>query len=246
MGGKSIRNISHVSIADQVKFIDMIKFYQVSLHELAPSMEPIEQENMRKFLIHFLETYPKFKVKCGFLSVEEQNWVIDYLSGDKGVIPYEKIKGWGDLNAVPSPKEKFFPKTDFHSSLKKSMVSEEEYQEVKKLYTVMRMSNLSDLNALYNFQDTIILAEIFETRARLMHQKFRYNPLKCSSASTLSGAIQRHQSKVILSFPTNSDVIELIEKTLIGWMGIINTRVGFDTNIFVKCDQQRLVYKIRN
>ena len=87
------------------------------------------------------------------------------------------------------------------------------------------MSNLSDLNALYNFQDTIILAEIFENRASIMHQKFGYNPLRCSSASTLSGTIQRHVSKGIISFPTNADIIELMEKTLIGRMSIVYTRV---------------------
>ena len=76
----------------------------------------------------------------------------------------------------------------------------------------MKMSNISDLNAFYNFQDTIILAEIFENRASIMHQKFGYNSLKCSSASTLSGAIQRHMSKVIISFPTNVDIVELMEK----------------------------------
>ena len=51
------------------------------------------------------------------------------------------------------------------------------------------MPNLSDLNALYNFQDTIILAETFENRTQSMQEKFKFNPRKCSSASTLSGAI---------------------------------------------------------
>ena len=106
--------------------------------------------------------------------------------------------------------------------------------------------DLSDLNALYNFQDTIDLAEIFENRASIMHKKFGYNPLRCSSASTLSGAIQRYTSKVIISFPTNADIIELMEKTLIGGMSIVNTRVGFDSNIFIKGKEQKLVYKIRN
>ena len=93
------------------------------------------------------------------------------------------------------------------------MVTDEEYEEVKKLWTIMKMTNLSDLNTLNNFQDTIILAEILENRARIMHHKFKYNPLKCSSASTLSGAIQRFQSKVILSFLVNAENVELMEKT---------------------------------
>ena len=108
------------------------------------------------------------------------------------------------------------------------------------------MSNLSDLNALYNFQDTIALTEIFENRSQTMQEKFKFNPRKCSSASTLSGAIQRDMSKVIIYFSKNADIIELMEKTLIGGKSIINTRVGFDSNIFIKDKPQKLVYKIRN
>ena len=108
------------------------------------------------------------------------------------------------------------------------------------------MSNLSDPNALYNFQDTIILVEIFENRASTMHEKFGYNLLKCSSVSTLSGAIQRQTFKVIIPFPTNADIIELMEKALIGVMSIVNTRVGFDSNIFIKDKEQKLVYKVKN
>ena len=54
------------------------------------------------------------------------------------------------------------------------------------------------------------------------------------------------QSKAILSFSTNAKIIELVEKTLVGGMSIINTSVGFDSNIFIKNNQQKLVYKIRN
>ena len=69
------------------------------------------------------------------------------------------------------------------------------------------MEILSDLNALYNFQDTIALCEIFENRAENLQQKFKFNPRKCSYASTLSGAIQGDMSKVIIS-----KIDELMEK----------------------------------
>ena len=164
--------------------------------------------------------------------------------GGKGVIPYEMIKQWEDLNIAPTLTNTFFAKTAFSSSLKNSTIADQEYEDVQKLFSLMKMSNLSDLNALYNFQDTIILAEIFENRARIMHQKFGYN--QKFGYSTLSRAIQRHVSKVMKSFPTNADIIELMEKTLIGGMSIVNTRVGFDNNIFIKSKEQKLVYKIRN
>ena len=170
--------------------------------------------------------------------------MVDYLLGGKRVIPYEMIKQWEDLIIASTLKEKFFAKVAFYSSLKNSTITDEEYEDVQKLFSLTKMSNLSDLNALYNFQDTIILAEISENRASIMHKKFGCNPLRCSSASTLSGAIQRHTSKVIISFTTNADIIELMEKTLIGGMSIVSARVGFDSDIFIKAKEQKLVYKI--
>ena len=79
------------------------------------------------------------------------------------------------------------------------------------------MKTLSDLNVLYNFQDAIIFCEIFENRAENMHQKFKFNPRKCSSASTLSGPIQRDMSKVIIYFPTKVEIVELTEKNIDRW-----------------------------
>ena len=193
--GKGIRNMSYGNIGDQVKFIDSVKFYHESLSELAGRMAPIEREKIKVSLVRFIKSYPKFKFKRSIINTEEKNWIIDYLSGGKGVIPYKKLKSWEDLNDRPSPGEIFFLKTLFYSSLKKSMINDKEYNEFKKLYTLMKMSNLAELNAVYNVQDTIILGEIFVNMAHVMHDKFGYNPLKCSSDSMLSSAIQKKKIK---------------------------------------------------
>ena len=61
------------------------------------------------------------------------------------------IKQWEDLNIAPTPNKNFFTKTAFYSSLKNSMVTDQEYEDVQKLLLLMKMSNLSDLNTMYNF-----------------------------------------------------------------------------------------------
>ena len=60
-----------------------------------------------------------------------------------------------------------------------------------------------------------------------------FNPRKCNSASTLSGCVQRNQTKVILTLPTNYEHAEIFEKTLIGGYSCINNRIGFDTEILL-------------
>ena len=53
---------------------------------------------------------------------DEKNWMLDYLCGGKGEMPYEKIKSHEDLNAVP--KGDFFSKTEFYSLLKNEIIDD--------------------------------------------------------------------------------------------------------------------------
>ena len=46
------------------------------------------------------------------------------------------------------------------------------------MYNLFTMRNLSKINDLYNFQDTIILCEKMESRAALIHEKYEFNPTK--------------------------------------------------------------------
>ena len=95
------------------------------------------------------------------------------------------------------------------------------------------MRNLGDMNDLYNMQDVILLCEIIENRFEKMNKKFGFNPRKCYSTSTLNGCVQRNQSKVILTLPTNYEHAEKFEKTLIGGYSCVNNRTGFDTDILL-------------
>ena len=79
--------------------------------------------------------------------------------------------------------------------MKDLVISEEDYANVKNFYTILKMSNLGELNKIYNFQDTIILAEMFEQRSDFLQNIFKYNPRKCNSASSFSGCVHRNKSK---------------------------------------------------
>ena len=61
------------------------------------------------------------------------------------------------------------------------------------------MRNLSDMKDLNNAQDIILLCEIFENRFQMIQDKFKFNPIICNSASTLSGCIQNEH----YSFPSD-------------------------------------------
>ena len=129
--------------------------------------------------------------------------------------------------------EFFFSKDEFFSTLKGKNVDDESYENAKKLFILLKMRNLSDLNDLYNAQDVIILLEIIENRFQSMQDKSGYNPRIINSASKLSGCIQTEKSKCILALPINNTQMEIFEKTLSGGFSSVNTRLSFDTELLM-------------
>ena len=161
------------------------------------------------------------------LNQETKNKIVSIISKGKGAIPYEKIIDMNSLNI--RPENDFFGYSEFFSSLNDKNIELDIYQNMKFLYKSLKMSNLGNMNDLYNMQDVVLLCEIIENRFQKMQDNFGFNPRKCNSASTLSGCVQRNQSKVIISLPTNFKHAEIFEKTLIGGFTCVNTKVGFDT-----------------
>ena len=102
IGGKNLTNVNFTIIRNQVKFIDMVKYFQQSLASLADSMTDDERKNVRKSCRNFLAG------KLLFLNNENEKWVLDYLALGKGMIPYQKITDFDSLNIRPDSNEEFF------------------------------------------------------------------------------------------------------------------------------------------
>ena len=60
--------------------------------------------------------------------------------------------------------------------MKDSVIHNKDYKAVKKFYQTLNLDNLGQLNKLYNFQDTVILTEIFEQRSNRLQELFNFNP----------------------------------------------------------------------
>ena len=212
-------------IRDQVKFIDTVKYFQQSLGGLGKSMTDKKKENIRETCRRFILD------KLIFLSEEDEKWVLDYLCSGKGTIPYQMITNFDSLNITPDGED-FLPYENFYSCLKEENISKKDYENVKKNCKLLKLKTLGDLNRISNFQDTAILCEIFKSRATRLQECFKYNPGKCNSASGFSGCAQRLKSKCSVVLPTDADYVRVFEKTLIGGYSCINTRMGFDTEVF--------------
>ena len=125
--------------------------------------------------------------------------------------------------------------------------SKTEYQNVKKFFMLLRLKTLGDMNRIYNFQDILILCEIFEQRASLLEKLFKFNPRKCNSASSFSGTVRRNKTKCNIVMPTNTRQIRVFENTLIVGYSCVNTRMVFDTELFLKdLDNEKVILKTRD
>ena len=236
-GGTNLTNLNFANIRGEIKFIDSLKYYQRSLAELTSSMDLKEIEKSKTVMNSFLknhqyfstENHQYFSTVWPFLPPTKQAKISNITCEGKGVIPYELVTG---LNSFFSkPESNFWSKTEFYSELKQKNVSDEEYEHSKFLYQTLKVRHLGDLNDLYNAQDVILLSELIENRFQFMQDNYGFNPRKCNSASSLSGCIEREMSKVIITFPTNVEHLEIFEKTVTGGFSCVNTRLAFDTSI---------------
>ena len=140
--GQNPTDINFAIIQNQVRFIDTTKYFQQSLANLASSMTEIEQKNVRKNFKKILAQ------KLMFCNEEQENWVLDYLTSGKGVIPYQMITNLYSLKQAP--KGDFFEKQDFYSSLKEKNISDKDYEDVKNLFKILGLETLGDMNKIYN------------------------------------------------------------------------------------------------
>ena len=113
-----------------------------------------------------------------------------------------------------------------------------------KKINILKLETLGDLNRIYNFQDTAILCEIFESRSALLQKLFKYNPKKCNSASSFSECVHRLKSKCKIVLPTTAEVIRVFEETVLGGYSCINKRMGFDSNLLLNDSKnEKILFK---
>ena len=231
MGGNNLTRVNFANIGSQVKIIDTLKYYQITLASPGKTATEGEKNMIRKLTRQFISRHTYFGTIWQELNIVDKENILNIIADGKWVIPYEKIV---DINSLDiEPESVFFLPSEFYSSLKQSAFGESEYENNKFLFKKLKMRNLSDMNDLYNMLDVIILTELIENRFEEMYKKYQYNPRKCNSASTLSGCIQRDLSKVIIALPTCNDYLEVFEKTLAGGFSSVNTRLAFDTKVLL-------------
>ena len=169
IGGTGLTKINFASIGSQVKSIDTMKYFLTSLRQL-----------VEKLTLQFLNQHSYFLRTWRNLNESQKRKVLDIIVSGKSIIRHEKIYSIDSLNIKPENGISF-SKNEFYSTLEEKAMSDDEYNNFKILYTLLKMRHFSDLNDLYNAQDVILLLEVVENRFQAVYHKTMYNPRKVYS-----------------------------------------------------------------
>ena len=128
------------------------------------------KKNVVKRTIQFLVSHSYFSIVWNTLPQQNKTKILEIIVSGKNVIPYEKISSIKIMKLKPEDGI-FLTKDKFYSTVKGKSIIYEEYENLKLLYTKLKMRDMSSLNDLYNGQDAILLCEIFVNRFQIINEK---------------------------------------------------------------------------
>ena len=109
----------------------------------------------------------------------------------------------------------------------------------------MKLKNLREFNHIYDFQDTIILCEIFEQQSSHLQDIFKYNPTNVILQVVSVVASIGIKVSVVLLFLLTVNMLENLKKTLIGGFSCVNTRLASDTEVLInKNEDDKVVFDL--
>ena len=87
MAGNNITNLNFMSIGNEVKFIDSLKYYQQSLANLTVTLTDEERLGVRNLTTQFMKSHDHFSYIWQYLSDQQKDTALEIVSSGKGVIP---------------------------------------------------------------------------------------------------------------------------------------------------------------
>ena len=192
-----------------LRFLDSMKFFQDSLEKVAESLSPEDFNLTRKHMSNDEE-----KVQ---------------LLTKKGIYPYDYIDSFDKFNETDLPsKDKFF------SRLRKSGITEEEYQRAKLIWNKFNCKNLGEYSDLYCLSDTLILADCFEKFRKFFLENHEIDPCHSYSTPGLTWEVGLKFTEVELELLTDYDMYLMFEQGRRGgFSGVLGSRKVIANNKYL-------------
>ena len=82
-GRSGSTNLNFASIAPQVKFIDTVKYFLISLGKLASTLDDVEKTRVEKLTFQFLDQHSYFSRTWRMLNDQQKRKVLDIIVSRK-------------------------------------------------------------------------------------------------------------------------------------------------------------------
>ena len=173
----------------RVRFIDSFKFMATSLDSLVNNLPKDAFKNVKRY-------YADDKLS---------------LLTRKGVYPYEYMDSPEQLKETKLP-----PRETFYSRLNDEGISDENYTHARKVWETFEMKTLKDYHNLYNQDDVLLLADVFENFRDICIKNYKLDPAHYYTAPGLAWDAALKISKVEVELLSDIDMLLMVEKSIRG------------------------------
>ena len=125
----------------------------------------------------------------------------------KGICPYECIDSWERFEENPIP-----PKEAFYSELNLEIITDKDYEDLKKVWEALEIKNLGEYHDLYVQCDKFLLSDVFENFRNKCIEIYELDPAHFLSAPGLAWQACFKKTKVELELLADNDMLLMVEK----------------------------------
>ena len=146
----------------------------------------------------------------------------------KGVYPYDYIDSITKLSEVKVP-----PKELFYSELNHSHISDEDYENARKVWKYFDMKTIRDYHDLYLKTDVLLLTDVFENFRDVCIENYKLDPAWYYTSPGLAWDAYLKKIEVSLELLNDVDMLLMIEKGIRGGVSTITKRYGKANNPYM-------------
>ncbi|XP_023212539.1 uncharacterized protein LOC111615349, partial [Centruroides sculpturatus] len=191
---------------DHFKFIDSFQFLNSSLTTLT--------ENLKNANYNF-PIFNQF-----FYNNENKN-----LLKRKGIFPYSYFKNEDILYEKCLPPKKYF-----YNELSGENISDDDYDHAKLVWKKFRCKNFKDYLKLYQYVDTLLLADIFQNFRKLSLKYYNLDPVYFITAPDLTWNCGLKMTKIQLELFKDINMYLFIEQAIRGGISLTSKRFARANN----------------
>ena len=194
---KSLEKFIYLSL-EKIEFKDSLQFLNGSLERLVLNLKAKDINITEQFPI----TYNHFRKKWKHLDVDAFEMLTEKL-----IYPYSYFESFSTFNEEQLPKI-----TDFYNDLTNTVINNDDYEKVKKLWNIFELKNLGDLHDLYVQTDVLLLADCFEQFRKFALNNYKLDPAHFLSAPSLSWESALLLTDVKLEIPQDIEMHLFIDR----------------------------------